>query len=127
MPNHENKDRLKNYKFIKTIGEGTFGKVKLSIHLLTNEYVAIKILEKSRITDKEELERIEKEIKYLKLFNHPNIIQIYEVIEDEKNFYIVMEFVPCGELFNYIVKKERLSYKRKRSLIFLFTDNSWFE
>ena len=111
MSKKENTDRLRNYKFIKTIGEGTFGKVKLSIHLLTNEYVAIKILEKSRITDKEELERIEKEIKYLKLFNHPNIIQIYEVIEDEKNFYIVMEFVPCGELFNYIVKKERLKEK----------------
>ena len=111
MPNHENKDRLKNYKFIKTIGEGTFGKVKLSVHLLTNEYVAIKILEKSRITDKEELERVEKEIKYLKLFDHPNIIQIYEVIEDEANFYIVMEFVPCGELFNYIVEKERLKEK----------------
>ena len=65
MTTQENKVKptLRNYKFIKTIGEGTFGKVKLSVHLLTNEYVAIKILEKSRITDKEELERIEKEIK----------------------------------------------------------------
>ena len=110
--NHENKGRtLRNYKFIKTIGEGTFGKVKLAAHLLTNEYVAIKILEKSRITDKEELERIEKEIKYLKLFDHPNIIQIYEVIEDEQNFYIIMEYVACGELFNYIVEKERIEEK----------------
>ena len=111
MTTQENKVKptLRNYKFIKTIGEGTFGKVKLSVHLLTNEYVAIKILEKSRITDKEELERIEKEIKYLKLFDHPNIIQIYEVVEDSENFYIVMEYVPCGELFNYIVNNERIS------------------
>ena len=111
MANKENQDSLTNYRFIKTIGEGTFGKVKLSIHLPTNEYVAIKILEKSKITDKDELERVEKEIKYLKLFNHPNIIQIYEVIETEQNFYIVTEYVPGGELFNYIVKKERLEEK----------------
>ena len=111
MPKEENQDSLRNYQFIKTIGEGTFGKVKLSVHLLTNEYVAIKILEKSRITDKEELERVEKEINYLKLFDHPNIIQIYEVIENVHSFYIVMEYVPGGELFNYIVEKERLEEK----------------
>lgn len=68
-----------NYKLEKTIGEGTFGKVKLAIHLPTQEYVAIKILEKSKIHDQEELERVEKEIKYLKKLLHPNIIQIYEV------------------------------------------------
>ena len=43
------------------------------------------------------------EIKYLKMFDHPNIIQIYEVISTMKNFYIVMEYVSGGELFNYIV------------------------
>ena len=109
MSKKDIKDRICNYQFIKTIGEGTFGKVKLSIHLPTNEYVAIKILEKSRIHDKEELERIEKEIKYLKDFNHIHIIQIYEVIETDKNFYIVMEYVSGGELFNYIVDHEKLS------------------
>ena len=111
MTNPENQDCLKNYQFIKTIGEGTFGKVKLSKHLLTNELVAIKILEKSKITDKEELERVEKEIKYLKLFDHPNIIQLYEVIENDFNYYIVMEYIPNGEFFNYIVEKERIEEK----------------
>ena len=111
MTTQENKDCLKNYQFLKTIGEGTFGKVKLSLHLLTNEYVAIKILEKSRITDKDELERVEKEIKYLKLFDHPNIIQLYEVIENDYNYYIIMEYIPDGEFFNYIVEKERIEEK----------------
>ena len=111
MTTKENEDRIGNYQFIKTIGKGTFGKVKLSIHLPTMEYVAIKILEKSRIQEKEELERIEKEIKYLKIFNHPNIIQIYEVISTKKNFYIVMEYVSGGELFNYIVDHEKLNEK----------------
>ena len=108
----DNKYILRNYQFIRTIGEGTFGKVKLSIHIPTKEYVAIKILEKSRIHDKEELERVEKEIKYLKELNHPNIVQIYEVLEDKlQYFYIVMEYVSGGELFNYIVINEKLSEK----------------
>ena len=111
MSNIEKKDRIGNYQFIKTIGEGTFGKVKLSIHLPTKEYVAIKILEKSRINDEEELERVQKEIKYLKILNHPNIIQIYEVIENEKAFYIVMEYVSGGELFHYILDHQKLSEK----------------
>ena len=109
MSNKENQDRIGNYQFIKTIGEGTFGKVKLSIHLPTKEYVAIKILEKSKIQEKEELIRIEREIKYLKMLNHPNIIQIYEVIDNPKGFYIVMEYVSGGELFNYIVDHEKLA------------------
>ena len=97
-----------NYKMEKTIGEGTFGKVKLAVHIPTGEQVAIKILEKSKIHDQEELERVEKEIKYLKMLNHPNIIQIYEIIENSKNFYLVMEYAPGGELFNYIVKNEKI-------------------
>ena len=99
---------LANYNFIKTIGEGTFGKVKLALHKITKEQVAIKILEKKKIKSNKDLERIEKEIKYLKKLNHPNIVKIYEIIENENNFYISMEYVSGGELFNYIVKNKRL-------------------
>ena len=105
------KNVISNYKYIRTIGEGTFGKVKLAIHILTGEKVAIKILEKNLIKGKREYEKIEREIKYLKLFTHPNIIKIYEVIESSSSFFIVMEYAPGGELFNYIVEKEKLSEK----------------
>ena len=104
----KNEEKVGNYKLIKTIGEGTFGKVKLAIHIPTDEKVAIKILEKSKITNKEELERVEKEIKYLKMLNHPNIIELYEIIENSDNFYIVMEYISGGELFNYLVEKGHL-------------------
>ena len=100
---------LENYIFLKTIGEGTFGKVKLALHKLTEEKVAIKILEKNKINNNKDLERIEKEIKYMKMLNHPNIVKIYEIIEDESNYYISMEYVSGGELFNYIVKNKRLT------------------
>ena len=63
-----------HYFLEKSIGEGTFGKVKLGTHTLTGEKVAIKILEKDRITDVSDVERVAREIHILKLIRHPNII-----------------------------------------------------
>ena len=102
------KQIIGNYRIEKTIGEGTFGKVKLGIHIPTEEKVAIKILEKDKIQDREDLERISREINFLKKLNHPNIIKIYDIIENSKNFYIIMELANNGELFKYIVKKKKL-------------------
>ena len=61
----------------ETIGEGTFGKVKLATHILTGQKVAIKILEKDRITDKKDIERVSREIHILKKIRHPNLVQLY--------------------------------------------------
>lgn len=71
--------KIGSYVLGKTIGEGTFGKVKMATHLLTGERVAIKILEKERIVDVADVERVSREIHILKLIRHPNIIQLYEV------------------------------------------------
>ena len=62
------------------MGKGTFGKVKMAIHVPTGERVAIKILEKDRIVDVADVERVAREIHILKLIRHPNIIQLYEII-----------------------------------------------
>ena len=95
---------LGNYILQKTIGEGTFGKVKLGIHTLTGEKVAIKILEKDLITDVSDVERVSREIHILKVIRHPHIIQLYEIIETPKKLYLIMEYASGGELFDYIVK-----------------------
>jgi len=87
-----------------TIGEGTFGKVKEATHIVTGEKVAIKILEKSRITEVADVERVAREIHILKLIRHPNIIQLYEIIETHKVLFLVMEYADGGELFDHIVK-----------------------
>ena len=75
-----NQRTIGEYIIQKSIGEGTFGKVKLGIHISTGEKVAIKILEKKRIVDVSDIERVSREIHILKLIRHPNIIQLYEVL-----------------------------------------------
>ena len=91
------------------IGEGTFSKVKLGINKFTGQKVAIKILDKLKLIEVEGIERVLREIKISSELNHPNIIKIYKIIEEEKNYLVIMEYCEEGELFNYIVKKERLS------------------
>jgi 5'-AMP-activated protein kinase, catalytic alpha subunit len=68
-----------NYLFGKTLGKGTFGKVKLATHILTGEKVAVKILEKSKIYDVSDVERVTREIQILKTIRHPHLVQLYEV------------------------------------------------
>lgn len=62
------------------MGKGTFGKVKSATHILTGEKVAVKILEKDKIVDVADVERVSREIHILKLIRHPSIIQLYEII-----------------------------------------------
>ena len=97
-----------HYYIGKTIGEGTFGKVKLGTHSLTGEKVAIKILEKERIKDAADVERVAREIHILQLIRHPDIIQLYEIIETPKLLYLIMEYASGGELFDYIVAHTRV-------------------
>ena len=102
-------DFLSDYSIKETIGKGTFSIVKLGINKKTKEKVAIKILKKKKIIHKEDVERIEREINILKKLNHINVIKIYKINEDEEKYYIVMEFCENGELFHYIVERQRLN------------------
>lgn len=92
----------------KTIGEGTFGKVKLGTHILTGERVAVKVLEKERIVEVADVERVAREVHILKLIRHPHIVQLYEIIETRRQLYLIMEYASGGELFDYIVASGRV-------------------
>lgn len=92
-----------NYILGKTIGEGTFGKVTIAVHIPTKEKVAVKILEKSRIKEQADIRRVNREIKILKKNRHPNIIQLYEVLDTQNSVYLIMENADGGEMFDYIV------------------------
>ncbi|MCQ2815886.1 MAG: serine/threonine-protein kinase [archaeon] len=102
-------DMLSEYIIKQTIGTGTFSKVKLGIHKKTRKKVAIKILEKCKIVEKDDFERIVREMSMVTEFNHPNIVKVYEMYETDDNYLIIMEYCEGGELFNYIVEKRRLS------------------
>ena len=99
---------LADYRMGKTLGIGSFGKVKLAEHVLTQEKVAIKILNRRKIMAMDMEEKVSREMKVLKLFMHPSIIRLYEIIQTPTDIYVVMEYVKAGELFDYIVEKGRL-------------------
>ena len=104
----ENSKMIDDYIIKNTIGKGTFSTVKLGEHIKTKQKVAIKILNKEKLKEKEDSERIKREIKILQMMDHPNIIKTYKISENSKNYYIIMEYCNGGELFNYIVEKEKL-------------------
>jgi serine/threonine protein kinase len=112
-----NGDVIGEYVLGETIGKGTFGKVKLGLHLLTGEKVAVKILEKKRIVQAADVERVAREIKILKRNRHPNVIQLYEVIDSPERIFLIMEHVDGGEMFEYIVAHHRI---REPEAAFLF-------
>ena len=105
----ETGSKMSDYKIEEIIGEGTYGKVKLATHLATNEKVAIKIIDKSRLINNGDNDRILNEMKILTKLDHPNILKAFEVFEEAKFYYIVMERPAKGDLFNYICSKGRLS------------------
>jgi len=86
-----------DYIIKQTIGKGTFSKVKLGINKLTGEKVAIKILDKSKILEKEDLDRIIREMSILSKMDHENVIKVFQIYEDNYNYLIIMEYCEGGE------------------------------
>ena len=99
---------LNNYEILSILGEGTFGVVRLGKNKETGERVAIKILEKKKIINKDDAERVDREIDILKRIKHINIVKVMNIESDPERIYIIMEFCQNGELFCHIVEKQQL-------------------
>ncbi|KIX00665.1 uncharacterized protein Z518_09730 [Rhinocladiella mackenziei CBS 650.93] len=108
-------NRLHQYSFVRNIGEGSFGKVKLARHKVTGQEVAMKTISRRKLISRDMAGRIEREIQYLQLLRHPHIIKLYTVITTKTDIYMVLEYVPM-ELFDYIVKHGRLGEAKARKL-----------
>ncbi|KJE95448.1 CAMK/CAMKL/AMPK protein kinase [Capsaspora owczarzaki ATCC 30864] len=106
--------KIGQYVLGATLGVGSFGKVKRARHEFTGHEVAVKILNRNKIKSLDMVSKIRREIQYLKLFRHPHIIKLYEVISTPTDIFMVMEYVSGGELFEYIVKHGKLSEKDAR-------------
>mgnify|MGYP002862027759 CR=1 FL=1 len=100
---------LSNYRISRILGKGTFSTVKLATDIRTNEKIAIKILEKNKINNSRDYNRINREINIVKKISHINIVQVFEIKEDLDKYYILMEYCEKGELFDLILSKKKLS------------------
>jgi len=96
------------YDLGKVIGRGAFSVVKEGIRKEDRKKYAIKCIAKKQI-DKKELALLEREIDIMKKLQHPNIIQLMEVIDSPDTLYLVIEYAGGGELFDAIVNKGQYS------------------
>uniref|UniRef100_A0A3B5BB32 Serine/threonine-protein kinase BRSK2-like n=1 Tax=Stegastes partitus TaxID=144197 RepID=A0A3B5BB32_9TELE len=101
------------YRLEKTLGKGQTGLVKLGVHCITGQKVAIKIVNREKLSESV-LMKVEREIAILKLIEHPHVLKLHDVYENNKYLYLVLEHVSGGELFDYLVKKGRLMPKEAR-------------
>ncbi|KXX74405.1 Carbon catabolite-derepressing protein kinase [Madurella mycetomatis] len=99
--------RIGAYNVVKTLGEGSFGKVKLAVHRGTGQQVALKIISRKTLISRDMQGRVEREIEYLQLLRHPHIIKLYTVIKTPAEIIMVLEYAG-GELFDYIVQHGKM-------------------
>ncbi|KAJ6954723.1 CBL-interacting serine/threonine-protein kinase [Populus alba x Populus x berolinensis] len=106
--------KVGKYEVGRTIGEGTFAKVKFAQNTETGESVAMKILDRSTIIKHKMVDQIKREISIMKLVRHPHVVRLHEVLASRTKIYIILEFITGGELFDKIVHHGRLSEAEAR-------------
>ncbi|XP_076369716.1 serine/threonine-protein kinase BRSK2-like isoform X1 [Tachypleus tridentatus] len=104
------------YRLEKTLGKGQTGLVKLGVHCVTGRKVAVKIVNREKLSDSV-LRKVEREIAIMKLIDHPHVLKLYDVYENNKYLYLVLEHVSGGELFDYLLKRGRLPAKEARKFL----------
>lgn len=104
------KDIKKHYEIGKELGSGSFGTVNLAQKVGSNEKVAIKTIKKRSLSDNPLLPQMMlSEILVLKSCDHPNIMKVIEIMEDNSCIYIACEFMEGGELFNKILEVQKFN------------------
>ncbi|XP_069990829.1 MAP/microtubule affinity-regulating kinase 3 isoform X20 [Penaeus vannamei] len=107
-------EEIGKYRLLKTIGKGNFAKVKLAKHIPTGKEVAIKIIDKTQLNPGS-LQKLFREVRIMKILDHPNIVKLFQVIETERTLYLVMEYASGGEVFDYLVFHGRMKEKEARA------------
>ncbi|KAL3158095.1 hypothetical protein ABBQ32_011699 [Trebouxia sp. C0010 RCD-2024] len=102
-------DRLPGYSIGKTIGEGGFCKVRMGVHDLSGQQVAIKVIDKLKLKETVDQRRIQREISILRRLTHGSIIQLLEIVETEHHIFLVMELAQGGSLLDFVRQRKRLA------------------
>ncbi|KAK8925884.1 CBL-interacting protein kinase 18 [Platanthera zijinensis] len=95
---------LQKYELGRLLGQGTFAKVYYARSITTSQSVAIKMIDKEKVLKVGLMDQIKREISVMRLVQHPNIVQLYEVMATKTKIYFVMEYIKGGELFDRIAK-----------------------
>lgn len=91
----------------------------MAVHELTGYKVGVKILNRRKIASLDMGQKIKREIQFLKLLKHPNIIRLYEVIYTPTDIFMIMEYVSGGELFDFIVQNGKVRLRFRLSFLLL--------
>ncbi|KAI9914337.1 hypothetical protein PsorP6_006888 [Peronosclerospora sorghi] len=104
------------YTLGKELGAGTFSVVRVATHKTTGERFAVKCIKRAQLST-DDLQALVAEVKILSEMQHPHIVKLYDVFQEEKYFFLVTEFMPGGELFERIVQKNCYSEREARDLV----------
>ncbi|KAK3134056.1 hypothetical protein QOZ80_6AG0544480 [Eleusine coracana subsp. coracana] len=108
------KKRVGRYEVGRTIGQGSFAKVKFAVDSETGTAVAMKVLDKDTILSHRMLHQIKREISIMKIVRHPNIVRLNEVLAGRTKIYIILELITGGELFDRIARQGKLRENEAR-------------
>ncbi|XP_071113089.1 serine/threonine-protein kinase MARK2-like isoform X1 [Haliotis cracherodii] len=118
IKNFAHTKKVGNYLLGKTLGEGSFAKVKEALHIPTGEKVAIKVIDKKRAkSDTYVRKNLRREGRLLQMVRHQNVVQLLEIMETENSYYLVTELCQHGDLMDYICKRKKLEEKEVRRYI----------
>ena len=109
-------DRISHYLVQERLGRGSFSTVYRGVDSRDNSEVAIKVVDRSKLSNPRLVDR---EIEILKALDHPSIVELKDIIRppDSKYIFIIMEYLAGGELFDYVVGSSRLSEKKARPFL----------
>lgn len=100
---------LRDLRLEKTVGTGTFGRVRVVFHRRKKKYYALKILKKSEVIRLKQVDHIRNEIRIMSCVDHPFVVNLVGFMQDRKRIYMLLEYVPGGELFTHLRAVEKFS------------------
>ena len=106
------------YVVLEVLGRGAFATVYKAQHTITLTVVALKSIAKRNLRSQIEFELLQREVNLMKAMDHPFIASFFEVLDDEKNFYIAIELVENGNLLDYINDNHGLSENEARRIFY---------
>lgn len=98
--------RLDDFVLKRTVGTGSFGRVHLAQSKVNGKHYAIKALDKYDVVRLKQVEHINNEPTILREISHPFLVTLWDAFQDDSHLFMVMDYVPGGELFSILRKQK---------------------